>query len=132
MKSIIQNNHYGRIRLTSAGTRIITKQDVGGRITAPKTDSDTVEDAMAVEASKEEGKKPDPRFRILGEALPLVLPYIEPSTIIEVDVKVMRVLVENYYPLCRDFEDPFQSIIEARGTGCHVVWVKAVNDGDVK
>ena len=89
VKNIIQHNDYARIRLTFAGTKLLTKQ--------------------------EGGKGIDAQFRVLGEGLPIVLPYIDPELIITGDLGALRILIESYYPLCTSFGDPFKSAIEAKG-----------------
>ena len=69
-------------------------------------------------------------FRVLGEGLPVVLPYVEPGWILDGDVKALRVLVERYYPLCESFAEPFRERVEARGQSSpmqrrldiHVLW----------
>ncbi|KAK7037524.1 tRNA (cytosine-5-)-methyltransferase ncl1 [Paramarasmius palmivorus] len=63
------------------------------------------------------------QYRILGEGLPVVLPYVEPSRIIEASLGTLRTLVESYYPLLESFEESFHSVIVAREPGCHVVRV---------
>lgn len=88
VKNIIQNNDFERLRLTAAGTKVFNKQDAG--------------------------KGQDAQFRVLGEGLPVILPYIEPSTIIKGDTDALKVLLTSHYPLCTKFDDPFKSFIEAR------------------
>ena len=73
----------------TAGTKVITKQDAGRGM--------------------------DAQFRILGEGLPVVLPYLNPERIMTADVGVLRVVLQTYYPLCTSFGEPFRSAIEARG-----------------
>jgi multisite-specific tRNA:(cytosine-C5)-methyltransferase len=77
------------MRLMTAGTKVITKQDAGRGM--------------------------DAQFRVLGEGLPVVLPYLDSGTIMTADVRVLRVVLQTYYPLCASFEEPFRSAIEARG-----------------
>lgn len=89
VKLVVQHNDYNRIRLTFAGTKVFTKQDAGRGV--------------------------DAQFRVLGEALPLILPYTDPTTIVEGDLAVLKIFVEGTYPLCSAFPDPFRSILEARG-----------------
>lgn len=89
VKNIIQHNDYVRIRLTFAGTKILTKQ--------------------------EGGKGIDAQFRVLGEGLPIILPYVDPELIITGDSRSLRILIESYYPLCTSFGDPFKSAIQAKG-----------------
>ena len=83
------NNDYNRIRLASAGTKVFSRQ--------------------------ESGKNLDPQFRVLGEGLPVILPFVDPLTIISGDMTVLKTLLKSYYPLCSDFEEPFKSHIVAQG-----------------
>lgn len=83
------NNDYNRIRLASAGTKVFSRQ--------------------------ESGKNVDPQFRVLGEGLPVILPFVDPHSIIAGDLAVLKTLLRSYYPLCSDFEEPFKSHISAQG-----------------
>jgi multisite-specific tRNA:(cytosine-C5)-methyltransferase len=89
IKAIVQNNDYARLRIINSGTKVFTKQE-GGR---------------GIDAS----------FRVLGEGLPVVLPYIDPTTILDGDIEILKTLISVYYPLCGTFPEPFKSVIEARG-----------------
>ena len=89
VKSVLAHNDYTRMRLMTAGTKVITKQDAGRGM--------------------------DAQFRILGEGLPVVLPYLDPERIMTADVGVLKVVLQTYYPLCTSFGEPFRSAIEARG-----------------
>ncbi|KAG9311645.1 S-adenosyl-L-methionine-dependent methyltransferase [Chiua virens] len=104
VKSVITHNDASRMRLMTSGTKVITKQDAGRGM--------------------------DAQFRILGEGLPVVLPYIPPATIMTADFQTLRVLLQTYYPLCVSFAEPFRSAIEAKGTGNHVVRFPASQSGD--
>lgn len=73
----------------ASGTKVITKQEAAGGI--------------------------DAQYRVLGEGLPVVLPYIKPETIMHADFGSLRVLLQSYYPLCTSFVEPFKSEMEARG-----------------
>ncbi|KAJ7255177.1 cytosine-5--methyltransferase [Mycena rebaudengoi] len=95
VKTIIEHNDYNRIRLTFAGTKVMAKQEAG--------------------------RGAEAQFRVLGEALPLVLPYTDPATIITADLAVLRLLVEGHYPLCSVFPDPFKMTMHGRSTGSHIV-----------
>lgn len=55
----------------------------------------------------------DPQFRVLGEGLPVILPFIDPLSIITGDMIALKTLLGSYYPLCSDFEEPFKSIVSA-------------------
>ncbi|KAJ7442499.1 S-adenosyl-L-methionine-dependent methyltransferase [Mycena galericulata] len=95
VKEVVTHNDYNRIRLTFAGTKVFTKQEAGRGVAA--------------------------QFRVLGEALPLVLPYTDPATIVDGDIAVLQILVGGHYPLCSMFPDPFKSIMQDRETGSHIV-----------
>ncbi|KAH8097118.1 cytosine-5--methyltransferase [Cristinia sonorae] len=94
VKNIVQSNDYTKIRLMTCGTKVLAKQE--GSVT------------------KREGG--EAQFRLLGEGLPVMLPYIEPGCIIDADLPVLRILMEGYYPVISGFSEPFRSVIEARGT----------------
>jgi len=89
IKTIVEHNDYTRLRIINCGTKVFTKQD-GGR-------------GM------------DPSFRVLGEGLPVVLPYIHPETIMDCDIGILKTLLSIYYPLCGAFPEPFKSATEALG-----------------
>jgi multisite-specific tRNA:(cytosine-C5)-methyltransferase len=88
VKAVVESNEYTRIRLMAAGTKVFTKQDAG--------------------------KGSQPQFRVLGEGLPVILTYIDPSTIITADLTSLKTLIQSYYPLCSSFAEPFKAIAEAR------------------
>jgi multisite-specific tRNA:(cytosine-C5)-methyltransferase len=92
LKTIVEHNDYTRLRIINCGTKVFTKQDGG--------------------------KGMDSSFRVLGEGLPVVLPYIDPDTIMDCDIGILRTLLSVYYPLCATFPEPFKSTVEARGKGC--------------
>ncbi|KAG6840999.1 hypothetical protein C0991_002779 [Blastosporella zonata] len=100
VKSVVENNNYTRIRLSAAGTKVFSKQE-GGKASA----------SAGAEA----------QFRVLGEGLPVILPFVDPETIITADMPTLKVLVQSYYPLVNSFAEPFKSIVEARPVGSHVV-----------
>ncbi|KAF7973923.1 hypothetical protein HWV62_13980 [Athelia sp. TMB] len=95
IKTIVEHNDYTRLRIVNCGTKVLTKQD-GGR-------------GM------------EPSFRILGEGLPVVLPYIEPETILEANTGVLRTLLSVYYPLCAAFKEPFKGVAEALEAGSQII-----------
>ncbi|KAK2459717.1 hypothetical protein APHAL10511_008268 [Amanita phalloides] len=95
VKSIIQNNDYRRMRLTAAGTKVMAKQEAGRGF--------------------------DAQFRILGEGLPAVLPFIGKSTIITSDLQPLQIFLSTYYPLISSFGPPFREIMQERPMGNHVV-----------
>lgn len=83
------------MRLMASGTKVITKQEAARGM--------------------------DAQFRVLGEGLPVVLPYITSDVIMCADFGTLKALLQNYYPLCASFGEPFRSEIEARGPGSHIV-----------
>lgn len=94
VKDIVLHNDYTRMRLMTCGTKVINKQEGA--------------------ASKREGA--EMQFRILSEGLPVVLPYIASNSIISADLPALRVMLETYYPVCANFEDPFKSAVDSKGT----------------
>ncbi|TFK66350.1 S-adenosyl-L-methionine-dependent methyltransferase [Pluteus cervinus] len=95
VRDIVQNNDYTRIRLTSAGTKVMVKQEAG--------------------------RGAEAQYRILAEGLPVVLPYLDPAALIIGDLASLKTLVESYYPLCTTFQGPFREVIEARNPGGYIV-----------
>ncbi|KAL4073670.1 S-adenosyl-L-methionine-dependent methyltransferase [Scleroderma citrinum] len=95
VKSVVQANDHTRMRLMASGTKVITKQEAARGM--------------------------DAQYRVLGEGLPVVLPYIKPETILHADFGALKVLLQNYYPLCVSFVEPFRSEMEERAPGSHVV-----------
>lgn len=87
VKSIVQYNDYNRLRLTACGTKVFAKQEAGKGTAA--------------------------QFRILGEGLPVVLPFMKPEAVINAPVPALKTLVESYYPLCAAFTEPFRDALEA-------------------
>ncbi|KAK0480938.1 S-adenosyl-L-methionine-dependent methyltransferase [Armillaria novae-zelandiae] len=95
VKQVVLHNEYGRIRLNAAGTKVLAKQEAG--------------------------KGVDAQFRILGEGLPVVLPFTDPVTILSGDLETLKILVKSYYPLCSSFSEPFKSVIEEKPAGSHII-----------
>ncbi|TFK49467.1 S-adenosyl-L-methionine-dependent methyltransferase [Heliocybe sulcata] len=94
VRSVILHNDYNKIRLMTAGTKLFVKQSTGDG---------------------------DEKFRILSEGLPVVFPFVEPETVMDADLAVLRGLLEVYHPLCESFPQPFRDAIVARPSGCHVL-----------
>jgi multisite-specific tRNA:(cytosine-C5)-methyltransferase len=88
VKTIVLHNDYNRLRLTACGTKVFAKQEAGKGIEA--------------------------QFRVLGEGLPVVLPYIDPESIMTADVSALKTLTQASYPLCASFNGPFRADIESR------------------
>jgi multisite-specific tRNA:(cytosine-C5)-methyltransferase len=88
VKSVIQHNNYERIRLTTAGTKVFSKQ--------------------------EGGKGTEAQFRVLGEGLQVVLPYVHTATILESDTTSLKILLESNYPLSTSFPEIFGKVIESQ------------------
>jgi len=95
VKSIIENNDFKRVRLTTAGTKVMAKQDPG--------------------------KGSEAQFRVLGEGLPVILPFIEPSTIIVSDLTSLHVLLSTHYPLISAFNEPFCGTMQNCAMGSHIL-----------
>lgn len=41
----------------------------------------------------------------------MILPFVDPLSIITGDITALRTLLGTFYPLCSDFEEPFKSIV---------------------
>ena len=108
VKSVVQNNDFARIRLTAAGTKVFTRQE-----------GTKVHEKLEGPVKKEDGAAGPPgvgaQYRILGEGLPVVLPYVDPSRIIVAGMQTLKTLVESYYPLLDSFEESFKNVMERSG-----------------
>lgn len=111
VKAVITHNSFERLRLTAAGTKVFSKQE-GGSARAAATAAAAEAEADGTETGSAGAEA---QFRVLGEGLPVVLPYVDESFIIVGDMAALRTLVEAYYPLCATFTGPFRGLIEARG-----------------
>jgi len=100
VKQIIDSNGYVRIRLVTSGTKMFGRQ---------------------------EGKGADMSFRVLGEGLPVVLPFIPAEFILTGDALSLKTLMRGYYPLTTSFPKQFRSIVESQSSGSHVVRFPAGN-----
>jgi hypothetical protein len=101
VRAVLSANDYKRMRIMTAGTKIFMRQESGfGRREFDGEDSASAERV--------------PRFRLLSEGLPVVLPYIKPDTIIDTDIPALRRLLETYYPLLNGFGEGFQRDVGSR------------------
>ena len=95
----------------TAGTKIFTRQEGGfGRGSGGGGELEEGGAAAAAAAAAEKV----PRFRLLSEGLPVVLPYIKPETIIDADIPALRQLLETYHPLLSAFGEAFQCDVGGR------------------
>jgi len=113
VRAVLSANDYKRIRIMTAGTKIFTRQDGGfGR-------------GGGGDGDGEDGDEKIPRFRLLSEGIPVVLPYIKPETILDTSIPVLHRLLESLYPLLSAFDEAFQRDVGSRPLGSHVVRFKA-------
>ena len=105
VRTIIENNDYMRLRLVTVGTKIFGRQ---------------------------EGKSAGSSFRVLGDGIPVVMPYIADEHIVTADVEVLRVLMEGYYPLLSAFNQEFRKTLETKSPGNHIVRFPAGDRDGVK
>jgi multisite-specific tRNA:(cytosine-C5)-methyltransferase len=105
VRKIIESNDYMKLRLVTAGTKIFGRQ---------------------------EGKTAGSGFRVLGDGIPVVMPYIADEHIVTADVEVLRILMEGYYPLLSAFNEEFRETLETKSPGNHIVRFPAGNRDGVK
>jgi hypothetical protein len=105
VRAVLSANDYKRIRIMTAGTKIFMRQESG--FGHREVDG---EDSASTSASTERV----PRFRLLSEGLPVVLPYIKPDIIIDTDIPALHRLLETYYPLLNGFGEGFQHDVGSR------------------
>jgi multisite-specific tRNA:(cytosine-C5)-methyltransferase len=103
VRAVLSANDYKRIRIMTAGTKIFMRQESGfGRR----------------ESGGDYAAESVPRFRLLSDGLPVVLPYIKPETIIDTDIPTLHLLLETYYPLLAAFGEAFQRVVGSRRALC--------------
>lgn len=105
VRTIIESNDYTKLRLVTAGTKIFGRQ---------------------------EGRNVGSIFRVLGDGIPLVMPYIADEHIVTADIEVLRVLMEGYYPLLSAFNQEFRNAVETKSPGNHIVRFPAENSCGAK
>lgn len=105
VRQIIENNDYMKLRLVTAGTKIFGRQ---------------------------EGKTMGSSFRVLGDGIPVVMPYIADEHIVTADTEVLRILMEGYYPLLSAFNQEFRKTLETKSPGNHIVRFPSGNWEGVK
>jgi multisite-specific tRNA:(cytosine-C5)-methyltransferase len=98
VKRVILANDYTKIRLVAAGTKASTRQDTGS-----PNDSDDEQTVMRQQ------------FRVLDDAVPVVLPFIPPATVLPGQVNDLKLLLEAYYPLILSFDEPFRLLLGSKG-----------------
>ncbi|KAF8582579.1 S-adenosyl-L-methionine-dependent methyltransferase [Ramaria rubella] len=108
VKRVIIANDYAKIRLVAAGTKAFTRQDAG-----------------AITADDDEQTSARQQFRILDDAVTVVLPFISPETVLPGRLNDLKLLLENYYPLIVSFDQPFQSLLGSKENGNHLVRFQA-------
>ena len=100
----------------AAGTRIFTRQEGGFGAKGEKAKAQAQVDGSG-EKVEGEGKKEKPSvWRMLSEGLPAVLPFVEPSSIIDADADALKVLVAEYYPLLSSFAPEYKAVLESKCT----------------
>jgi multisite-specific tRNA:(cytosine-C5)-methyltransferase len=102
VRAVLSMNDYRRIRLMTAGTKVFTRQESGF--------------GHGGAGGGEERIEKVPRFRLLNEGLPVLLPYIKPESIIDTDLRALRRLLETYYPLLNAFDEAFQRVVGSKRT----------------
>lgn len=105
VRKIIENNDYMKLRLVTAGTKIFGRQ---------------------------EGRSMGSSFRVLGDGIPVVMPYIADEHIVTADIEVLRILMEGYYPLLSAFNQEFRKTLETKAPGNHIVRFPAGNRDGAK
>ncbi|CDZ98436.1 tRNA cytosine-5-methylases and related enzymes of the NOL1/NOP2/sun superfamily [Phaffia rhodozyma] len=99
-KAIIENNEYTRVRLVSAGCKLFARQDTPGETMQCK-------------------------WRACQEGLQVLLPYVGKSKFVVGSIKDLRRLMETYYPLIENFEEPSKSIFAEKPVGSMIFVIKA-------
>ncbi|KIM25888.1 hypothetical protein M408DRAFT_330889 [Serendipita vermifera MAFF 305830] len=112
VKAVLTANEPSRLRIISAGLKIATKQEGSGRALAKLKQKEAAGDGAVVTSEDAEVFQ---KYRVLNDAVALILPYMKPEHIIHGDMGVLKVFVRRTYPLAKEFEEPYKGTFEACG-----------------
>lgn len=98
LKDVILSNDYTRIRLLSAGIRILVKQDTAGK-----------------------NKDIACKWRIPSTGIDSLLPYMDKAQIIDATLADLKTFLIDQYPFSNKFTSEFGKVVQERPQGCHVV-----------
>jgi len=119
VKAVITSNEPSRLRIISAGIKIATKQEGSQRAVAKLKSKQAHAAADGGKAGPAETWDEDlellQKYRILNDAVGLVLPYMKEEDIIHGDLNVLMVFVQRTYPLAKEFADPYREAFEKCG-----------------
>lgn len=103
VREVMQQTDYKRIRLISAGVKLLGRSELGNTRRQRK------------QATDETGTPGEEKveFRVLHEGLLALLQYIDQDAVLVGGARELRVLLEAYYPLSSAFEEPFRKRIES-------------------
>ena len=88
VKAVVQHNDFDRIRLITCGTKVFTRQESG---------------------------RGSHQFRILNDGVSSVLRHVEPEAVLVGDLRVLKVLLAEFYPKLSSFDGSFGDVVtEAR------------------
>ena len=94
VKNIIESNDYIRMRLLSAGAKILARQDKG-----------------------------EIQFRVLDEGLETMLPYIEEDKVVQGNMEDLKSLLQEPYPFFNKFPvGSFRTALEAHRKFPTALW----------
>lgn len=93
VRTILDHNDYARLRLISAGVKILIRQDPG------KTDTYKC------------------RWRVTQDGLPVLKSYMGPARKTEGDLKALRRLCTDLYPTFEGFDEDFKTAVKSLDNG---------------
>ncbi|KAG8810800.1 hypothetical protein FRC19_004308 [Serendipita sp. 401] len=105
VKEILTHNEPFRLRLISAGVKLAIRQDGGAKAAAQnRTQGSEKPQEVAVQ-----------KYRVVHDAVAIVLPFMSPDDIIHGDLAMLKVLIERAYPLSNEFPSPYRETLEKCG-----------------
>jgi multisite-specific tRNA:(cytosine-C5)-methyltransferase len=121
VRAVLTSNEPSRLRIISAGIKIATKQE-GSQRAAAKLKMKQEHAATGGEGGDEVNPGPEgeelealQKYRVLNDAVSLVLPYMKPEEVIHGDMGVLKVFVRKTYPLAKEFAEPYKEAFEKCG-----------------
>jgi multisite-specific tRNA:(cytosine-C5)-methyltransferase len=120
VRAVLTSNEPSRLRIISAGIKIATKQEGSQRAAAKLK----MKQEHAATGGEGDDANPGPegeelealqKYRVLNDAVSLVLPYMKPEEVIHGDMGVLKVFVQKTYPLAKEFAEPYKEAFEKCG-----------------
>ena len=117
VKAVMDQTSYSRLRLISAGTKVIGRSELSTGVKAALSalvDSEN-NGEVDLDSPSNQALRDAAQFRVLSEGILAILPYLNRTTFVEGDASSLRTLLEGYYPLLSSFSGAFHDALREKG-----------------